>query len=96
MTRAYPIATTDNRSATLVARTGSSIAKIWNAYWQRRAMRVTVALLSALDDRTLRDIGVSRDEIGSVVYGRPADRTRCYEEVWASRRGARNGHAPGA
>jgi len=31
---------------------------------------------------TLRDIGVGRDEIPSVVYGRHGDRTRCYDASW--------------
>ena len=82
MTRAYPISTADRGTATLAARAGSRIAKAWRAYWQRRARRVTVELLHSLDDRTLRDIGVGRDEITSLVYGRRGDRTRCYDEAW--------------
>jgi uncharacterized protein YjiS (DUF1127 family) len=82
MTRAYPISTTDQRAANPAARTGGRIAKAWNAYWQKRAKRVTVELLQSLDDRTLRDIGLGRDEIGSLVYGQPGDRTRCYDEGW--------------
>jgi uncharacterized protein YjiS (DUF1127 family) len=81
MTRAIPISTAD-RTPTLSSRAGGTIANVWRAYWQRRARQATVELLHSLDDRTLGDIGVSRSEISSFVYGRPGDRTRCYEETW--------------
>ena len=82
MTRAHLISTAERDTPTLAARAGSRIARAWRTYWQRRARRVTVDLLHSLDDRTLRDIGVGRNEIASVVYGRPGDRTRCYDETW--------------
>jgi len=40
----------------------------WSRYWRRRAEHATVGLLHALDDRALRDIGLDRSEIESVVY----------------------------
>ena len=82
MTHAHPISTPERDTPTLAARAGSSIARAWRAYWQRRARRATVDLLYSLDDRTLRDIGVGRNEITSLVYGRPGDRTRRYDETW--------------
>ena len=82
MTRAHLISTAEQDTSTLAARAGSRIAKAWRTYWQRRARRATVDLLHSLDDRTLRDIGVGRNEITSLVYGRPGDRTRCYDETW--------------
>jgi uncharacterized protein YjiS (DUF1127 family) len=82
MTHAHPISTAEPDTPTLAARAGSSIARAWRAYWQRRARRATVDLLYSLDDRTLRDIGVGRNEITSLVYGRPGDRTRRYDETW--------------
>ena len=39
-----------------------------------RAQRATVLMLRSLDGRTLKDIGIDRSEIESVVYGRPDDR----------------------
>jgi uncharacterized protein YjiS (DUF1127 family) len=82
MTRAHLISTAEPDTPTLAARAGSSIARAWRAYWQRRARRATVDLLHSLDDRTLRDIGVGRNEITSLVHGRPGDRTRRYDETW--------------
>jgi len=43
----------------------------WAGYWVRRAERETVFVLHSLDDRTLKDIGMDRSEIESVVYGQP-------------------------
>lgn len=37
------------------------------SFSQRSAARRAIAALSALDDHTLRDIGVSRSEIAAVV-----------------------------
>ena len=87
MTRVYQVATGGRGLATLAGGAGDRIARVWRRYWQRRAKRATVDLLHSLDDRTLRDIGLSRCEITSVVYGRPGERMRCYEEAW------RNWHA---
>jgi len=89
MTRAYQIATGGRGLATLAAGAGDRIAKIWHRYWEGRAKRATVELLHSLDDRTLRDIGVCRCEISSLVYGSPHDRIRSYDEAW------RNWHAGG-
>ena len=41
----------------------------WRSYWRRRAECATLFMLQSLDDRTLKDIGIDRSEIGSVVYG---------------------------
>jgi uncharacterized protein YjiS (DUF1127 family) len=82
MTRAYQLATGGRGLATLAAGASDRVARVWHRYWQGRAKRATVALLHSLDDRTLRDIGLSRCEITSVVYGRAGERTRCYEEAW--------------
>jgi uncharacterized protein YjiS (DUF1127 family) len=53
---------------------GGFLKREWQAYRTRRAQRATVRALRNLDDATLRDIGMGRSEIESVVYGRPGDR----------------------
>jgi uncharacterized protein YjiS (DUF1127 family) len=82
MTRAYLISTEERDTPTVADQGGSKIAKAWHTFRQWRARRATVGLLDSLDDRTLRDIGVGRSEVTSLVYGHPRDRTRCYEETW--------------
>ncbi|MBO0762984.1 MAG: DUF1127 domain-containing protein [Hyphomicrobiaceae bacterium] len=55
----------------------------WSRYWTQRAACATVAILNALDDRTLKDIGLDRSEIGPVVHGRAGcERRLC----WAAAR----------
>ena len=41
----------------------------WSRYWTRRAECAAIAVLYALDDRALKDIGLDRSEVESVVYG---------------------------
>jgi uncharacterized protein YjiS (DUF1127 family) len=43
--------------------------RVWAGYWARRAEHATIAILHSLDDRALKDIGLDRSEIESVVYG---------------------------
>jgi len=52
---------------------------VWRAYLDRRAQRATVRILQSLDARTLKDIGISRTEIDSLVYGDRYDRLRRYQ-----------------
>jgi uncharacterized protein YjiS (DUF1127 family) len=73
--RPDPLATTAGGVVGLVRRA-------WHAFWDWRAKRLTVHILRSLDDRTLRDIGISPGEISSVVYGRPGDRRHRYHESW--------------
>lgn len=61
--------------------------RAWRTWLQKRAQRKTVQILSALDCRTLKDIGVAPGEIESVVYGNPRDRIRPYRTDWQIRGG---------
>lgn len=62
--------------------------RAWRAYWDWQRQRTTVRILSALDDRTLRDIGIDPSEITSYAYGDPDHRRRRCEAGWR-----RNSHA---
>ena len=59
--------------------------KAWGAYARWRERRVAVQELHALDDRTLRDIGISRSEIEWAVSSQEAARLRAATKA-ASRR----------
>jgi uncharacterized protein YjiS (DUF1127 family) len=51
----------------------------WMRYWTRRAERSAIAVMYALDDRALKDIGLDRSEIESVVHGAtPCERRVCW------------------
>jgi uncharacterized protein YjiS (DUF1127 family) len=52
------------------SRVADAVRSAWVRYWTRRAERATVLVLRSLDSRTLKDIGLHRSEIESVVYGR--------------------------
>jgi uncharacterized protein YjiS (DUF1127 family) len=50
----------------------------WSRYWTRRAERAAVAVLHTLDDRALKDIGLDRSEIESMVRAQAAERRVCW------------------
>jgi uncharacterized protein YjiS (DUF1127 family) len=56
--------------------------QVWQAYWEWQGRRTTVRILSALDERTLRDIGINPSEITSYAYGDPEQRRRRCEASW--------------
>jgi uncharacterized protein YjiS (DUF1127 family) len=59
-----------------------ALKRAWRGYWQRRAQRATVQMLNGLDDHMLKDLGMARGEIQSVVYGRRGERRHRYEANW--------------
>jgi uncharacterized protein YjiS (DUF1127 family) len=59
----------------LLRRAASSLGGFVRAYLEQRTLRSTVRALQAMDDRLLADIGMTRGEIHSVVYG-ASDKTR--------------------
>ncbi len=61
--------------------------RAWITWRHKRAQRKTVRILSGLDCRTLKDIGVVPGEIESIVYGSPRDRARPYRDDWQVRGG---------
>ncbi len=56
----------------LPRRAAVTLRLLWRAYWEDRVRRATAVILHKLDDRTLADIGVDRDEIDSLIDGRRA------------------------
>jgi uncharacterized protein YjiS (DUF1127 family) len=82
MTRIQLTTASHRAEPTLATRVASIARRAWHAYWDWRARQVTVEILRTLDNRTLRDIGLSRSEIESAVYGRRGERRHCYDETW--------------
>jgi uncharacterized protein YjiS (DUF1127 family) len=64
------------------------------AYIRRRERNAAVHELHALDDRTLKDIGINRGEIEWVVYGE--DATRLRDATIAANRSRRRDPTAGA
>jgi uncharacterized protein YjiS (DUF1127 family) len=58
----------------LTHRIASALRSMWTAYWAYKAEQATAFVLHSLDDRTLKDIGMDRSEIESVVHNPSSDR----------------------
>jgi len=60
----------------------AGLVRAWQAYWAWQQRRTTVRILSSLDERTLRDIGINPSEITSYAYGDPEQRRRTCTSSW--------------
>jgi uncharacterized protein YjiS (DUF1127 family) len=69
------------------ARAATSVRTAWRAYWNWRARKATILILSSLDRRTLHDIGINPSEIESLVNGCGDDRRQRYDAAWPWRSG---------
>ena len=78
----HVISTPVEAPTALVPRLVGLGAWAWTAWRRRRAQHKTVHILSSLDGRTLKDIGVDPSEIESMVYGNPSERVRPYRGDW--------------
>jgi uncharacterized protein YjiS (DUF1127 family) len=47
-----------------------AIGQMWHAYWHWRARQAILMLLHSLDERTLKDLGVTREEMNSFLDNR--------------------------
>jgi len=70
------------RRATAGAALKARLVRGWQAYWAWQQRRTTVRILSSLDERTLRDIGINPSEISSYAYGDPEQRRRTCTSSW--------------
>jgi uncharacterized protein YjiS (DUF1127 family) len=78
---------------TLATAVAATAGKWWRAYALRRERNAAVRELRALDDRSLKDIGINRGEIEWVVEGR--DDTRLRDATIAANRSRRRDPAAG-
>ena len=63
----------------------ATAGKWWRAYARWRERRAAVRELHALDDRMLRDLGISRSEIEWVVWSQEASRVRAASKATSRR-----------
>lgn len=54
----------------------AALAAFWSALARRRLEARAAAILQGLDDRALKDIGVHRTEISSILHHGPRDPSR--------------------
>ena len=68
--------------ATRTRRLRSRLRRLWSAYWQYKAQRAAVVVLPMLDDRMLRDIGLTRSDVRAIVLSGKADRVHLHDSCW--------------
>jgi len=63
----------------------ATIKRLLRRYLENRNRRRSLAQLKSVDPRTLRDMGIDRSEVTSIVYGDPRERRRqCTEKQSSS------------
>jgi uncharacterized protein YjiS (DUF1127 family) len=68
----------------------ATIERLLHCYSKRRKKRRALAELKSVDSRTLKDMGIDRSEVTSLVYGNPDGRRRgCAENIAAPYEGRR-------
>jgi len=68
----------------------AAIAHLLRRYLEYRKQRRALAQLNSVDPRILRDMGIDRSEVTSIVYGDPKGRRRrCAENMAAPYEGRR-------
>jgi uncharacterized protein YjiS (DUF1127 family) len=60
----------------------AAICRIGRAYLDARVRRASARLLQSMDDRMLKDFGLSRGQIHSAIYGGPDERVRRSKITW--------------
>ena len=75
--------TTTMATQTATQGTRTSFSEAFQSFWKslkyQKHQRDSVRHLRSMPDHTLRDLGIHRSEINSLVYGRDAERVRYYE-----------------
>jgi len=84
MTSVHVIERHQRRRSNLGLAFKKRLVRAWRTYWEWQRRRTTVRILAALDERTLKDIGINPSEITSYAYGDPDQRRRRCEASWRS------------
>ena len=71
-----PLKDMPNQLSPYAGYVGRGILRLWHAYRAHRERRAAKAQLMALDDHMLKDIGLDRSEIDSVLLDTSQDRRR--------------------
>jgi len=58
----------------------NSMTAAWRAHRRNRVRRVAILDLEGLDDHMLKDMGIARSEIGSVVHGSRSERRLSHDD----------------
>lgn len=58
-----------------------SLTAIWRAYRKSGTRRVAIRSLESLDDYMLKDMGITRSEIRSVVQGPQGERRLRHDDI---------------